>query len=116
MQKKCILVLAQTQKLVQGDGRSLNELATYGIFGATRGWSEGVFAASLQGAASSGLPPPLITLPHLYKSHLKLVNLVTNIVYGRLNAGRNLGKRIAHGINLLCTRSHLLHTVPHANS
>jgi len=39
--KKCILVLAQTLKLVQGDGRSLRGLATYGIFGATRGWSEG---------------------------------------------------------------------------
>ena len=102
MQKKCILVLAQTLNQVQGDGRSLSELATYGIFGATRGWSEGETS------------PPLIA--PLYKSHLKLVNLVTNIVYGRLNAGRNLGKRIAHGINLLCTRSHLLHTVPHANS
>ena len=42
VEKKCILVLAQTLKLlvckcVQGDGRSLNGLATYGIFGATRG-------------------------------------------------------------------------------
>ena len=41
VEKKCILVLAQTLNQVQGDGRSLNGLATYGIFGATRGWSEG---------------------------------------------------------------------------
>ncbi|MBQ5450894.1 MAG: hypothetical protein IIT57_12755, partial [Treponema sp.] len=55
--KKMYFGIGQPMKLVQGDGRSLNGLATYGIFGATRGWSEGVFAASLQGAASSGLPP-----------------------------------------------------------
>ncbi|MBQ1726030.1 MAG: hypothetical protein II039_01425 [Treponema sp.] len=33
--------MAQTLNQVQGDGRSLNGLATYGIFGATRDWSEG---------------------------------------------------------------------------
>ncbi|MBP5437058.1 MAG: hypothetical protein J6Y30_03645 [Treponema sp.] len=39
--KKMYFGIGQPLKLVHGDGRSLNGLATYGIFGATRGWSEG---------------------------------------------------------------------------
>ena len=39
--KKLHFVLVQTLKLVQGDGRSFRKLATSGIYGATRGCSEG---------------------------------------------------------------------------
>ena len=41
-------VLGQTLKLVQGAGRSLSELAAFGICGATCLCSEGELAAKLQ--------------------------------------------------------------------
>ena len=44
-------------KCVQGDGRSLSELATYDIYGATRGWSEGYSQQACKAQLQADFPP-----------------------------------------------------------